>query len=120
MEVKDAKNQSAKAPCGAYRSTIKKETSENSSYKRAGSEAVFLLENDLLTAGKNRNFTTYTLVDLIVANEEHVKKISKGKLQTVTGKKLSYSRTRRQKAPEKTCCYRKWTGGPVLRVFTCL
>jgi len=41
MEVKDAKNQSAKAPCGAYRSTIKKETSENSSYKRAGSEAVF-------------------------------------------------------------------------------
>ena len=43
--------------------------------------------------------------------------------RSVDGRKkpeLSYSRTRRQKAPEKTCCYRKWTGGPVLRVFTCL
>ena len=51
MEVKDAKNQSAKAPCGAYRSAIKKETSENSSYKEQDLEAVFI-RNDLLTAGK--------------------------------------------------------------------
>ena len=80
MEVKDAKNQSAKAPCGAYRSAMK-----TAHIKEQDLKQFFIRKRSVDGRKKPELYYVYT-VDLIVANEEHVKKISKGKLQTVQEK----------------------------------
>ena len=107
-----------KLPVEHTEAQLKKKLLKTAHIKEQDLKQFFIRKRSVDGRKKPELYYVYT-VDLIVANEEHVKKFQ-GINETCSGKKLSYSRTRRQKAPEKTCCYRKWTGGPVLRVFTCL
>lgn len=108
-----------KLPVEHTEAQLKKKLLKTAHIKEQDLKQFFIRKRSVDGRKKPELYYVYT-VDLIVANEEHVKKNFQREITNCSGKKLSYSRTRRQKAPEKTCCYRKWTGGPVLRVFTCL
>ena len=117
MEVKDAKNQSAKAPVEHTEAQLKKETPENSSYKEQDLKQFFIRKRSVDGRKKPELYYVYT-VDLIVANEEHVKKFPKGNYKLFK-KKLSYSRTRRQKLRKRPVVIGSGPAG-LFCVFTCL
>ena len=103
-----------KLPVEHTEAQLKKKLLKTAHIKEQDLKQFFIRKRSVDGRKKPELYYVYT-VDLIACKKNFQREIT-----NCSGKKLSYSRTRRQKAPEKTCCYRKWTGGPVLRVFTCL